>query len=154
MKRLALWAVLALSLSANLAVAAVALRQRGAAPSSNEPLLFSKVALDTAQRSRISALRAELMARKDEHARRIADLRGELATTILREPANEAHVESILREIASSQAAMQRAAVEHVLAVKAVLRTDQRPAFAEMVASHMRSAGPMQCGLGPASGQR
>jgi hypothetical protein len=153
MKRLAFWAILAASLSANLAVAAVAVRQRSSAPS-NEPLLFSKVAVDAGQRSRISALRAELMTQKDEHARRIAELRGELASTILHEPANEAHVESILREIASSQAAMQRAAVDHVLAVKAVLRPDQRPAFAEMVASHMRSAGPMQCGLGPAAGQR
>ncbi len=153
MKRLALWAVLALSLSANLAVAAVAVRQRSAGPS-NEPLIFSKVALDAGQRSRISALRAELMAQRDEHARRIAGLRGELATTILQEPANQARADSLLREIAASQAAMQRAAVDHVLAVKAVLQPEQRPAFAEMVASHMRSAGPMQCGLGPAAGQR
>jgi hypothetical protein len=153
MKRLALWAILAASLSANLAVAAVAVRQRSMAPS-NEPLLFSKVALEPAQRSRISALRAELMASRDEHARRIADLRTQLATTILHEQANPAHVESILREIASSQTEMQRAAVDHVLTVQAVLRPDQRPAFAEMVANHMRSSGPMQCGLGPASGQR
>ena len=153
MKRLAFWAVLAASLSANLAVAAVAVRQRGSAPP-NEPLLFSKVALDTAQRSRISALRAELLAERDEHARRIGDLRIQLASTILHESADQTHVETILREIASSQAAMQRAAVDHVLAVKAVLRPDQRPAFSEMVASHMRSAGPMQCGLGPGSVQR
>jgi Spy/CpxP family protein refolding chaperone len=153
MKRLALWAVLALSLSANLAVAAVAVRQRGAGPS-NEPLIFSKVALDAGQRSRISALRAELMTQKDEHARRIAALRGELATAILHDQANVASVDSLLREIAASQAAMQRAAVDHVLAVKGVLHPDQRPAFAEMVATHMRSAGPMQCGLGPPAGQR
>jgi Spy/CpxP family protein refolding chaperone len=153
MRRLAFWAVLAASLSANLAVAAVAVRQRSSAPS-NEPLLFSKVTLDAAQRSRISALRAELMARRDEHAHRIAALRSQLATTILHEPVDQAHVESILREIASSQAEMQRAAVDHVLSVQTVLQPDQRPAFAEMVASHMRSAGPMQCGLGPASGQR
>jgi len=153
MKRLALWAVLAASLSANLAVAAVAVLQRSSAPS-NEPLLFSKVTLDAAQRSRISALRAELMASREEHARRISDLRAQLATAILHDPANQAHVESILRDIASSQAAMQRAAVDHVLEVQAVLLPAQRPAFAEMVASHMRSAGPMQCGLGPASGQQ
>jgi hypothetical protein len=57
-------------------------------------------------------------------------------------------------EIARSQAEMQRTAVDHVLSVQAVLRPDQRPAFAEMIAEHMRSAGPMQCGLGPPSGQR
>jgi LTXXQ motif family protein len=153
MKRLALWAILAASLSANLAVAAVAVRQRSTAPS-NEPLLFSKVDLEPAQRSRISVLRAELMASRDEHARRISDLRAQLANTILHDSANQAHVESILRGIASSQTEMQRAAVDHVLAVQAVLHAEQRPAFAEMVASHMRSAGPMQCGLGPAAGQR
>ncbi len=153
MKRLVLWALLAGSLSANLAVAAVALRQRSSA-ASNEPLIFSKVPLDAAQRSRISALRAELVTERDVHARRIAGLRAQLATTILHEPADKARVESVLREIASSQGEMQRAAVDHVLAVQAVLRPDQRPAFAEMIASHMRSAGPMQCGLGPASGQR
>jgi Spy/CpxP family protein refolding chaperone len=151
MKRLALWAVLALSLSANLAVAAVAVRQRGAAPP-NEPMIFSRVALDAAQRARISALRTELMAHRDEHARRIADLRTQLATSILHEPADQAHVDSVLREIASSQAAMQRAAVDHVLAVQTVLRPDQRPAFAQMVAGLMRSAGPTQCGLAPAAG--
>jgi hypothetical protein len=152
MKRLAVWALLAASLSANLAVAAVAVRQRSSAPS-HEPFLFSQVALDTAQRARISALRAELMALRGQHARRIAGLRTQLATTILHDPANHAHVESILHDIASSQTTMQRAAVDHVLAVQAVLRPEQRPAFAAMVASHMRSAGPMQCGLGPASEQ-
>ena len=94
------------------------------------------------------------MASRDAHARRIGDLRSQLATTILQDPADQAHVESVLRDIASSQTAMQRAAVDHVLAVQAVLRPSQRPAFAEMVANHMRSAGPMQCGLGSAPGQR
>ncbi len=40
------------------------------------------------------------------------------------------------------------------MAVRAVLRPDQRLPFEQMVAEHMSSAGPMQCGLGPASGER
>ena len=151
MRRIVVWGLLVASLSANVAVAAAALWRRSSAPSS-EPLIFSKVVLDPGQRSRISALRAELIATRDEHAHRVSDLRAELATAILHPPNDQARVDAILREIAASQASMQRAAVDHILTVQSVLRADQRSAFAEMVASHMRSAGPMQCGLGP--GQR
>ncbi len=152
MKLLVLWALLAASLSANLAVAAVAMRQRTA--SSSEPHLFSRVALDADQRTRVSELRSQIMARRDEHARRIAGLREELASAIMQEPEDHARVDSILRRIAETQAGLQQAVVEHVIAVRALLRPDQRPAFGQMVAEHMRSAGPMQCGLGPASGER
>ena len=152
MKRLALWALLAASLSANLAVAAVAMRQQTA--SSSEPHLFSRVALDADQRARVSELRSQIMATRDEHARRIAALRKELASAIMQEPESHARVESILRGIVESQAGLQQAVVEHVIAMRNVLRPDQRPAFEQMVAEHMTSGGPMQCGLGPASGER
>jgi hypothetical protein len=63
----------AASVSANVAMAAVALQQRRSG-ASNEPLLFSKVALDPDQRTRVSELRAHLVARRDEHARHIGEL--------------------------------------------------------------------------------
>jgi len=151
-KRLALWALLAASLSANLAIAAVAMRQQTA--SSSEPHLFSRLPLDADQRARISKLRSQIMARRDEHAHRIAGLRKELASAIMQEPESHARVESILRSIVESQAGLQQAVVKHVIAMRDVLRPDQRPAFEQMVAEHMTSGGPMQCGLGSASGER
>ncbi len=155
MKRFALWALVAASLSANLAVAAVALRQRTAAAPAKEPLLFSKVALDPEQRARISELRATLIARRDEHAGSLAELRGQLATAMMHNPENPAAIDGILHRIAETQAGFQHAVVEHVLAVRAILRPDQRPAFEEVVASQMRVGGPMQCGFGtpPAEGK-
>ena len=146
MKRLAFWALLAASLSANVAVAASTLRQRTASVAS-EPRVFSKVALDADQRARISTLRSQIIATRDEYARRIADMRGQLASAIMREPQDPALVGSILRNIAASQASLQQAAVDHVVAVRAILRPDQQPAFEEMIASHMRSGGPMDCGV-------
>ena len=147
MKRTALWALLAASLSANVAVAAGTLRQRRV-PATDEPRVFSKVALDSDQRARISMLRSQILATRDEHGRRIAEMRGRLASAIMREPQDPVLVDSILRDIAASQASLQQAAVDHVLAVRAVLRPDQRPPFEEMITSHMRSGGPMECGMG------
>ncbi len=77
------------------------------------------------------------MANRDVHARRIADLRVQLASAVMREPDDHARVESILRSISESQASLQQAVVEHVIAVRAVLRSDQRPTFEQMVAEHI-----------------
>ena len=152
MRRFALWAALVASLSANLATAAVALRQRSAAPS-NEPLLFSRVTLDPDQRSRISELRSRLIATRDEHARKLAELRARLAGAMMHQAESAAAIDAILRSIADAQTGFQQAVVEHVLAVRGVLRPDQRPAFEEIVAEQMRTGGPMPCGFGPAPGR-
>ncbi len=58
MKRFAFWALLVASLSANLAMAAVAVWQRSPARP-GEPLLFSKVALAPDQRRRIPGIQLE-----------------------------------------------------------------------------------------------
>jgi hypothetical protein len=150
-KRFAFWAVLVASLSANLATAAVALRQRSAAPP-NEPLLFSRVTLDPHQRSRISELRSRLIATRDEHPRKLAELRGRLAGAMMHQAENPAAIDAILRSIADAQTGFQQSVVEHVLAVRGVLRPDQRPAFEEIVAEQMRTGGPMPCGFGSAPG--
>ncbi len=151
MKRFALWALLSVSLSANLAMAAIAVHQRSSGPSS-EPRLFSRVALDPEQRARILELRSVLLSTRDEHAHRLAELRTRLASAMMRQPGDATTIDAILHGIAESQAGFQRAAVEHVLAVLAVLRPEQRPAFEEVVAGHMQAGGPMQCGFGPAPG--
>jgi Spy/CpxP family protein refolding chaperone len=151
-KRIVFWGLLAASLSANLAVGAAALWQRrNGTP--EEPLVFSRVALDEGQRARISQLRSQLLSTRDEHARRMAVLRRELAAAVLREPRDPAAVDRALRSIAEAQASYQRAVVEHVLAVRDVLRPEQRPAFEKMVGEHMTLGGDMDhcagCSLRP-----
>lgn len=148
MKRLALWAVLVASLSANLAAGFVALRQRRSGPP-DEPLLFSRVALTPDQRARIAGLRAQLDAQRADHARRMADLRARLGAAMMHQADDRAAMDSILRRIAESQTAFQQAVVDHVLAVRGVLQPEQRPAFEAIVAQRMQ-VGPMQCGFGAA----
>jgi Spy/CpxP family protein refolding chaperone len=148
-KRLALWALLAASLSANLATAAVALWRRGPARPA-EPLLFSMVALDPDQRSRISGLRERLMSARDEQGRRMVALRRELAGAVVKEPPDAAAVGGALRAIAEAQAAYQQVVVEHFLAVRDVLRPEQRPAFEKMVVEHMGAGGGAPHGVWPA----
>jgi Spy/CpxP family protein refolding chaperone len=151
-KRLVFWTVLAASLSANVAVAGVALWQRRAAPQ-GEPILFSRIELDEGQRARISQLRSQLLASRDEHAHRMVMLRRGLAAAVLRQPRDQPAVENALRSIAEAQASYQRAVVEHVLAVRDVLRPEQQPAFEKMVGEHMMTAGGMEhcagCSLRP-----
>ena len=151
MKRFALWALLAASLSANLAVALAAVRHRSAG-TPDEPVLFSKVALDAAQRDRISKLRSQILAKREEHGWNLSELRVQLAAAIVRQPEDRAAIDSTLRRIAESQARFQEAVVDHVLAVRSVLRPEQRPAFEDIVAGRIESGGPMQCGFGPDPG--
>lgn len=148
MKRIVLWGVLAASIAANVATLVVALSRRAAAPP-GEPRLFSMVELDPDQRARITRLRAALLATREERARRLSVLRGELAASIVREPADAAAVENALRSISEVQSGYQRAVVEHVLAVRDLLRPEQRSAFERMVAEHVRGGGPLQLGGSP-----
>ncbi len=149
MKRLVLWAVLAASLSANVAMAVVAVRHRTGSPP-GEPLVFSKVSVDPAQRTRILELRSQLLARRDEHARRLAELRVQLAEAMTQRADDTAGIEKLVLRISEAQGAFQHEIVDHVLAVRAVLRPDQRPAFAEVISRHMQTGSSMQCGFGPA----
>ncbi len=136
MKRFLLLAVLALSLSANLAVAAMALSRR-APVRGGTPMLFAMVDLDAAQREAISRLRERLLASRDEHARQLAGLRGRLGAAMSAQPLDRAAVDAALREIALVQDGYQREVVEHVLAVGSLLRPEQRQAFERMVEAHM-----------------
>lgn len=142
MRRILWWTLLALSLSANVAVAAMALRggPRGVPA---EPPLFAKVALDDDQRARILALRERLLVDRAAQAERLATLRGELAAVVSREPTDPRAVDEALARIEAGQSAFQRRVVDHVLAVREVLRPEQRPAFAALVGRFMRQGGPL-----------
>jgi Spy/CpxP family protein refolding chaperone len=144
MRRIVLWTLLGLSLSANMAVAAIALgrdsRPRGMP---GEPPLFAKVSLDPDQRARVTALRERLLADREEQAKRLAALRATLAALLTRDPTDQRAIDGMLAEIEAGQAGFQRRVVAHVLAVREVLRPDQRPAFEELVAQHMRTGAPL-----------
>lgn len=145
MRRFVFSALLAASLSANAAMVAVAVWHHRPVPS-GEPLLFSRVTLDADQRARISELRSRLVSTRESHGRRIAALRQQLAGVVMRQPADPIAVDRILGAIADDQAAYQRAVVEHVLAVRDVLRPEQRPAFEKMVGEQMSLGGTPPCG--------
>ncbi len=144
MRRMIFWALLALSLSANAAVAAIALG-KGPLPRGvpREPPLFSRVSLDPAQRARILALREKLLADRADAAGRLAGLRGTLAGELSRDPVDPRAVDGALATIEAEQAGFQRRVVAHVLAVREVLRPEQRPAFEALVAEHMRGGMPL-----------
>jgi Spy/CpxP family protein refolding chaperone len=144
MRRLVFRALLGLSLSANVAVAVMALR-RGPAPDGvpAEPPLFARVSLEAEQRERIMKLREKLLADRRGAAERLAALRAGLAEALARDPADGPAVERALAAIEAEQAGFQRSVVAHVLAVREVLRPEQRPAFQALVARHMRAGAPL-----------
>jgi Spy/CpxP family protein refolding chaperone len=151
MRRTALWTLLAVSLSANAAVAAIALagaRVPRGLPA--EPLLFARVALDADQRARILALREKLLADREAHAARLAALRGTLADELTRDASDPSAVEETLAAIEAAQAGFQRRVVAHVLSVREVLRPEQRPAFASLVGRHMRAGTALDPAGSPA----
>jgi Spy/CpxP family protein refolding chaperone len=153
MRRLLPWALLAASLAANVAMAVGASHPGGPA-SQDEPPIFSKVALEPDQRTRISNLRSDLLARRQQHQRRLMELRNQLASAVTHEPEDRAAAEAILARIADVQAGFQRAMVEHILAVRAVLKPDQRPAFERLVANQMQAGGQSHCGLEPPADEK
>ncbi len=139
MRRILLGAALALSLAANMAVAAIALSRSAPRAAPGEPPLFSKVALDADQRARILALREQLLASREEQASQLAERRARLADLLTRDVADLVAIDATLDEIQAAQAAFQRRVVAHVVSVRAVLRADQRPAFEALVRTHMRT---------------
>jgi Spy/CpxP family protein refolding chaperone len=147
-KRLLPWALLAASLAANAAMLLAPPRPFPAA-ATDEPLIFAKASLDPDQRVRIRALRSELLARRAEHERRLAGLRGQLAAALGKEPEARAEIDATLGRISEAQAAFQRAVVEHVLGVRAVLTPEQRPAFESIVATQVQSSAPVHCVIHP-----
>jgi nickel and cobalt resistance protein CnrR len=152
MRRMLLGVLLAVSLSANAVIAGFALRRAAAPAGATTPPLFAKVALDGDQKARIAALRERLLAERADEAKRLADLRGALAQQLVRDPQDERSLDAILTRIEAAQHEFQRRVVAHVVAVRAVLRPDQRPVFEELVAAQMRGGTPFDPSRGPAEG--
>jgi Spy/CpxP family protein refolding chaperone len=142
--RLTVWAALAASLSANVVLVTNSVRHRAQPAPSGVPVVFSRTAVDAEQRARIVELRAAVVAKRDAHAQEISKLREQLAATIARTPDDRPVVDSLLARISASQAAFQHAVVDHVLAVRAVLRPDQRAAFEDVIATQLNAGSALQ----------
>jgi len=151
MRRFSLWAVLAVSLSANVVVAAMALRRAGMPAMPKDPPLFAKVALDQDQKARIGALRERILADRAEQAKQLAGLRGALARQLVQDPQDSQALDAALAGIETAQWAFQRRVVAHVLAVRAILRPEQRLAFGELVTAQMRGGMPFDASRGPST---
>ena len=151
MKPVVLWMLLGLSLSTNAAVAAIAVGRHAPRLMPREPLLFSKVSLDADQRARVLALREKLLADAQAQAGQLAALRGALADDLARDGADPRAIDERLAAIEAGQAGFQRRVVAHVLAVREVLRPEQRPAFLALVARHMREGTPLDPAAHPAA---
>jgi Spy/CpxP family protein refolding chaperone len=141
LKRYLLWLVLMLSLSANATVLAISLRNRVAHP---EMPLLSKVELAPEQRARIMELRGGFLAFRQANHERASTLRGQLADLLKADPPDASRIDESLHAISENQGALQRRVVDHVLAVRAVLRPDQRPTFHDLMTEQLRAGGPMQ----------
>jgi Heavy-metal resistance len=152
MRRIHLGVLLAVSLSANVVIAGFALRRVAAPAATMPPPLFARVALDGDQKARIGALRERLLAERADEARRLADLRGALAHQLVHDPQDARSLDAILSRIEEAQRGFQRRVVAHVVAVREVLRPDQRPAFEELVTVQMRGGTPFDPARGPVEG--
>lgn len=153
MKRLLPWALLAASLSANLALAVAATR-RGEPGPSVEPQIMVQLSLDPDQRASIERLRSRLVASRREHAVAMAGLRQRLTAAIARQGGEPGAVPRIRGELAEAQAGYQCQVVDHMLAVRGVLRPDQLPQFEQMVSRQMAAgaAGAGECMAAPRQG--
>lgn len=141
MRRFLFWLVLILSLSANATVLAMVVHRRAASP---EMPLLSRVELAPEQRARVMELRSGLLAFRRENHDRAAVLRGQLAELLQSDATDPGRVDENLRAISENQGGLQRRVVQHLLAVRAVLRPDQRAAFHELMTEQLRAGVPMQ----------
>lgn len=140
MKRLLLWAALAMSLAANATVALMALRSR----SSAQLPLLAEVRLESDQRTKILALREDFHAFRKSSSAQTSELRGRLADLLKSETPERAAIDDLLGRINESQAALQARVVEHVLAVRGALRPDQRPAFEKQMTKNLQRGIPFR----------
>jgi hypothetical protein len=153
MSRVFLWSLLAVSLAANATIAVLALRAPSAQglPSSviapRSPCLLAQVALEPGQRAQVAEIRKRFLAHREAHARRTGEMRERLARLLVQESPEWERIDQEISEISRAQGSLQRAIVEHVLAVRSLLHGEQRLAFTRNLGELVRSgrALPADC---------
>jgi Spy/CpxP family protein refolding chaperone len=143
MKRMLLYGALALSLTVNVTVAALALRPRVAPGGVMMPVALM-ARLDADQREQVKALHTSCQHDRDDLQARSRQVRRRLAELLTTDPTDRAGIEVVLAQLTELQIALQRRVVEQALAVRAVLRPDQRPAFEQLMTERLVAGEPMQ----------
>ncbi|MBN2495686.1 MAG: periplasmic heavy metal sensor [Deltaproteobacteria bacterium] len=133
-----LLSALALSLALNLSLAIGLLRGDGdrAGRAEGSFCLLDRLDLDPAQLERLEEMRREMAAKRAAYWKRADAIKSELAGAICGRP-NRKAIDARLARYAENQADMQRAVVDHLRGVNAMLRPDQRIAFRALLRSEM-----------------
>lgn len=139
-----LLAGLGLSLAMNAAFAIGTFRRAGAAAPSQRtsrttaPLcLLDRLELDSAQRARLAKMRQRLQVKRETFWRRSAAIKAELADAICAQDTRSGRLDRLLVRYAREQSEMQRSVTDHLRQVGAMLRTDQREQFHELLRTEM-----------------
>jgi len=144
--------VFILSVSMNLAaMGAVGFHWLGGCSGCGEhrPSAHERVSLDLSpeQEAQFQQLRSEFHGFRDTCHQRMTELREELVTELLSDSPNQERIDGLLGQMGTQQAQLQRRVVQHLLAEKAVLRPEQRPAFERVLRRHVlgTSTGAQGC---------
>lgn len=142
---------LSLALNASLAVGYLTQARADARPAAGPETrpngcLLDRLRLGEAQRSRLAEMRRRMRQVRAAYWKRSRALRRELADAISAPEPGDEKLGALLRRFAEDQAAMQRAAADHLVAVSAMLRPGQREVFRTLLRTEMfrgiRSAPP------------
>jgi hypothetical protein len=140
MKTTLLMSALGLSVALNVSLAWGQLQGAGTGADqdlNNSECLLDRLELDDEQRARLSEMRDKMRDRRTAFWRRSAAIKAELAEAISTEGAGRERLDDLLERYANGQAGMQRAVADHLLAVNAMLRSDQREEFRILLRTEM-----------------
>lgn len=99
--------------------------------------LLDELQLDAEQREQLGEMRRKMHEKRAAYWRRTSALRAELADAICAAVEEEADLDAELERYAENQVAMQRAVAEHLRAVNAMLRPEQRATFRALLRREM-----------------
>jgi Spy/CpxP family protein refolding chaperone len=100
---------------------------------------YEEVQLAPDQRSRMTAGRDVFLEAVDAVGRNIIDLQVQLIDAIAADPVDRRAIDAKVGQIHAQQQAMQRTVVEHLIADKSILTSDQRTEFFEVLKRRIRS---------------
>jgi len=144
MKTTLLLSALGLSLALNVALGIGHLRARSSSATiargiDRDPCLLDRLKLDDGQRLRLREMRRRMHEKRALFFQRSSAIKAGLAEAIGAASSSRTQLDAELARYAENQAAMQRAVAEHLVAVSAMLRPEQRDGFRTLLQSEMFS---------------
>ena len=115
--------------------------------SMNRPSLVSSLRMSAEQRKEVSALEQAYLARKDESCAKLCQKRAQLIELLKQPVPDRAVIEVLVREIGDEQASLEKATMDHLLAVREHLEPGQRERLTGLLVEQLRTACRMTaCG--------